>query len=92
MVAKSANIRNTTDKPHGLDYHNGMAFSTPDSDARSCAATFDGGGWWYIDCFKLSLNGNKTTSDKIDLDQMAHNDGSGFEMMSASAMKLVRVT
>ena len=96
MVAKSENIRNTTDKSQGFDYHNGMAFSTSDrdqdSDARNCAAMFGGGGWWYRGCFNMNLNGNKSTSDKNDQDQMAHDDGSGYKMMSASEMKMVRVT
>ena len=94
MLAKSDNIRNTTDTQDGLDYHNRMAFSTHDRDqdkdeTRNCAATFGGGGWWYKSCYHLNLNGNKTTSDKKNLKQMTRNRGD--EMISSSEMKMFRV-
>ena len=42
--------------------HNGMQFSTLDSDndntSRDCANKYGGhGGWWYNGCFRVVLNG-----------------------------------
>ncbi|XP_046861519.1 ryncolin-4-like, partial [Xenia sp. Carnegie-2017] len=44
-----------------LSYHNGMAFSTKDSDndksGRSCATDYKG-AWWYKSCHYSNLNGH----------------------------------
>ena len=42
--------------------HNGMPFSTRDRDndylpGASCAARYDGTGWWFNCCIKCNLNG-----------------------------------
>ncbi|KAH3779361.1 hypothetical protein DPMN_157163 [Dreissena polymorpha] len=42
-------------------YHNGQSFSTFDADndavVSSCCACTYGGGWWYLNCFSVNLNG-----------------------------------
>ena len=96
MVAKSENMRNTTGTSYGFDYHNGMAFSTPDRDqdkdtTGNCAASLGGGGWWYNTCHFLNLNGNKTISDTINYAQMLFYDGDVWKMISSSEMKMIRV-
>jgi len=44
-----------------MRYHIGRNFSTPDEDnddsPRSCAVTYEGGGWWYGQCHHSNLNG-----------------------------------
>ncbi|XP_053382769.1 fibrinogen-like protein A [Mercenaria mercenaria] len=45
-----------------LTYHNNMKFSTYDRDndihSSNCCVKYDGGGWWYRDCYMLgNLNG-----------------------------------
>ena len=45
-----------------MAYHNGMQFSTLDSDndngSGDCANEFGGfGGWWHNACFNVMLNG-----------------------------------
>ncbi|CAL4101217.1 unnamed protein product, partial [Meganyctiphanes norvegica] len=43
----------------GLQYHNGMGFSTIENDydiyVDDCAARYGGGGWWYRDCANVCL-------------------------------------
>ncbi|XP_059147220.1 fibrinogen beta chain-like [Physella acuta] len=43
-----------------LSYHNGMMFSTIDSDndvhTENCAQLYKG-GWWYRNCYQTNLNG-----------------------------------
>ena len=44
-----------------LSYHNGMAFSTKDSDndtnGGNCATSYKG-TWWYKSCYLSNLNGH----------------------------------
>ena len=98
MVAKSENMRNTTGTNNGLDYHNGMAFTTTDRDqdtrSGNCALRYGGGGWWYRNCHEVNLNGRRSTSDAIDWHQMAFykiDDGDRWTMLSSSEMRMIRV-
>ena len=96
MVARSQNLRNTTDNGGGLDYNRGRAFSTHDRDqdewSGNCAASDGGGGWWFYRCSYMYFNGNRTISDRIDGGkQMSYQDGSGWILKSSSQMKMIRV-
>ena len=93
-------MRNTTGTNTGLDYHNGMAFTTTDRDrdqdtrSGNCALRYGGGGWWYKNCHEANLNGRMTTSDAIDWNQMAFykiDDGDRWTMLSSSEMRIIRV-
>ncbi|GFT23207.1 protein scabrous [Nephila pilipes] len=48
-----------------MNYHNGMAFSTPDRDNDESAAThcadFYDSGWWYNHCQYVNINGRYST-------------------------------
>ena len=54
MVAKSENTLNTTITGRGIDYSNGMAFTTIDRDqdlwVSDCASYTGDGGWWFRAC------------------------------------------
>ncbi|XP_066918087.1 ficolin-1-like [Clytia hemisphaerica] len=57
----------TSSMADSLDYHNGMEFSTKDRDHdtkadQNCAATRQS-GWWFIGCWRVSLNGVYGESD-----------------------------
>ena len=96
MVENSENIRNTSVTGYGLDYHNGMAFSTADRDqdkdeTGNCAAICGGGGWWYGYCQAVNLNGNKTISDTGNGTQMTYYDGDEWKRISSSEIKMIRV-
>ena len=98
MVAKSEHMRNTTGTNTGLDYHNGMAFTTTDRDqdlvSGNCAALYGGGGWWYKNCHRVNLNGRMATSDEINTRQMIFKNedvGVGWKMLSSSEMRIIRV-
>ena len=98
MVAKSENMLNTTGTNNGLDYHNGMAFTTTDRDqdtlGDNCAALSGGGGWWYKNCYRVSLNGEMATSDAINSRKMIFKNedvGVGWTMLSSSEMRMIRV-
>ena len=87
---------NTTGLYLGLDYHNGMAFSTHDNDqdewTKNCAALHGGGGWWSKDCHHVNLNGNRTTSEfNLDGTQMRISTGDVQAMVSSTEMKMIRV-
>ncbi|CAL4109099.1 unnamed protein product [Meganyctiphanes norvegica] len=46
----------------GMEYHNGMGFSTMDQDHDidndlHCSAVSGGGGWWSRDCYRVLLTG-----------------------------------
>ena len=97
MVARSQNLRNTTDNGGGLDYNRGRAFSTHDRNqdewSGNCAAVHGGGGWWFYGCSYIRLNGNRTISDKIDgYKQMSYYySGRGWILLSSSQIKMIRV-
>ena len=100
MVAKSGNMYNTTGTNTGLDYHNGIAFSTTDRDqdqaSGNCAASRGDGGWWYAWCEHLNLNGRMAASERINTNQMVYYDGGGggrggYTMLSSSEMRMIRV-
>ena len=95
MIAKSDNMANTTGTEHGLNYHNRMAFSTPDTDQDmradgNCAAKY-AAGWWFKTCYRANLNLKMATSASVDAYQMTYNDGDAWIMISRSEMKMIRV-
>ena len=95
MIAKSDNMANTTGTQDGLDFHNRMAFSTPDTDQDmwtygNCAADY-AAGWWYEQCHRANLNGKMAPSASVDYEQMSYNDGDAWKMISRSEMKMIRV-
>lgn len=50
-----------TGRPDSLQSHNGMMFTTTDSDndlkKKGNCADNSGTGWWYSDCMEVNLNG-----------------------------------
>ena len=98
MVAKSEHMRNTTGTFTGLDYHNGMAFTTTDRDqdefSDNCAVRYGGGGgWWYKSCSNVYMNGRPVTSEAQFNQQMRYADfgSSGWITLSSSEMRMIRV-
>ncbi|XP_063726187.1 angiopoietin-related protein 7-like [Symsagittifera roscoffensis] len=98
MVAKSENMYNTSGTGSGLDWHNGMAFTTTDRDQDehigNCAARFgEGGGWWYRSCSNVYLNGKLVTSEAPLNQHMRYIDGGSSEwiLLSSSEMRMIRV-
>ena len=95
MVAKSENTLNTTITGRGLDYINGMAFTTivRDQDVwfSDCASHFGDGVWWFRACTYANLNGQKVNSSLVPRLQQHYNDGGGSKMISSSEMKMIRV-
>ncbi|KAH3793293.1 hypothetical protein DPMN_146800 [Dreissena polymorpha] len=60
-----------------LAHHNGQSFSTVDADNDKdricCACTFGGGGWWYITCHPVNLNGKYfQRNDKVIMGNGIH--------------------
>ena len=49
---------NKTLGKNAMDYHNGMKFTTHDSENSkgSCKNEYGGTGWWYNNCSKVNLN------------------------------------
>ena len=95
MVAKSENTLNTTITGRGFDYINGIAFTTVDRDrdvwVSDCASYHGDGGWWFRDCTLVNLNGQKANSLLDPWLQQAYYDGSEWEIISSSEMKMIRV-
>ena len=53
-----------------FSYHNGMKFSTKDSDndedrISNCAKTYNG-AWWYNECYHSNLNGRYLNQNKVN--------------------------
>ena len=91
-------MRNTTGTFTGLDYHNGMAFTTTDRDqderSDNCAVRLGGrGGWWYKSCSNVYLNGRLVTSEAPFNQQMRYIDfgSSDWITLSSSEMRMIRV-
>ena len=98
MVAKSENMYNTSGTGSGLDYHNGMPFTTTDRDqderSDNCAVRFGvGGGWWYKSCSNVYVNGRLVTSEAPLHQQMRYIDfgSSDWIALSSSEMRMIRV-
>ena len=97
MVGKSDNMVNTTGLASGFDYHNGEAFSTHDRDRDTspgnCASIRGGGGWWFKNCQRMMLNGNRTTSENLEsLVQMNYwNGNEGTIPLASSEITMIRV-
>ncbi|ESN99594.1 hypothetical protein HELRODRAFT_84296, partial [Helobdella robusta] len=60
LGAFTSGTTNVMNDPASYYIHNGMNFSTPDSDndksSSNCASTFSS-GWWFNDCHAINLNG-----------------------------------
>ena len=95
MVAKIENTLNTTVTGFGLDYSNGMAFTTIDREqdlwVSDCASHHGDGGWWFRACTYANLNGQRATSSLHTVLQQAYYDGSEWEMVASSEIKMIRV-
>ena len=77
-----------------LAYHNGMMFTTKDSDndkwSNNCAASY-GNGWWFKSCNYSNLNGVYYKKPIIKSSAMAwYNWGnkSAFESLKSSQMMI----
>ena len=57
---------NATSNRNAMDYHNGMKFTTFDSENSNgnCRNTYGGSGWWYNSCSRVNLNAPYTFTGK----------------------------
>ena len=78
------------DAGDGLDYHNGMKFTTydRDNDERSdnCASAYTG-AWWYKDCYVSNLNGQYLPG-AYDFDGITWEAWRNYTSLNATTMKI----
>ena len=78
-----------------MAYHNGMKFSTYDSDndagSSNCAYTQQA-GWWYKNCYRANLNGPHTRPTHAGVHPtyalLQWNDGSQYASINSVTMKI----
>ncbi|XP_061176978.1 ficolin-1-like [Saccostrea echinata] len=79
----------------GLDYHNGMKFSTKDQDndigRRHCAESYHG-AWWYRSCLVSNLNGEYAQSAVFYFDHPIWEQWTDGEALQKTLMMIQTLT